>query len=86
MQLTDTDRADIKDLVCDILELDTEEVTDTSHFVDDHGADSLLAIEILSALEKKYRVKIAQSELARMGNMDGVYEVLAESDSVGVPS
>ncbi|QIS20698.1 acyl carrier protein [Nocardia terpenica] len=83
MQLTDTDRADIKDLVCDILELDPEEVTETSHFVDDHGADSLLAIEILSSLEKKYRVKIDQAKLARMGNMAGIFEVLDESDRVG---
>ncbi|ATL68443.1 acyl carrier protein [Nocardia terpenica] len=83
MQLTDTDRADIKDLVCDILELDPEEVTETSHFVDDHGADSLLAIEILSSLEKKYRVKIDQAKLARMGTMAGIFEVLDESDRVG---
>ncbi|WP_054813911.1 acyl carrier protein [Nocardia arizonensis] len=86
MQLTDTDRADIKVLVCDILELDPEEVTSGSHFVDDHGADSLLAIEILSALEKKYRVKIDQANLTRMSSLDGIHQVLVESDRVGAAS
>lgn len=84
MDITEKDRIDIKDIVCDILELEPDEVTDTSHFVDDHGADSLLAIEILSALEKKYHVKIEQTDLDRMGDLDGVYAVLAECDAVGV--
>lgn len=79
MTLSAQERAEVKELVCKIIELDPHEVSDTSHFVDDHGADSLLAIEILSALEKKYKVKIEQAELPRMGTIEGVYEVLEEA-------
>jgi acyl carrier protein len=43
-------RAKIKEIVCDILEIEPSEMTDTSLFKEDHGADSLGAIEILSAL------------------------------------
>lgn len=76
----DTDRqARIKEVVCDVLELEEDEVTGTSLFKEDHGADSLLAIEILAGLEKQFKVTIDQTELERMVNLDGVYAVIEES-------
>jgi acyl carrier protein len=69
----------IKEIVCEILEIEPEEVTPTSLFSEDHDADSLRAIEILASLEKEFRVVIDQSELARMVNLDGVYQVVAEA-------
>lgn len=75
------DREKIKEIVCDILELEEDEVTDTSLFREDHDADSLRAIEILASLEKEFKVVIDQSELARMVNLQGVYEVIADSTS-----
>jgi acyl carrier protein len=70
-------RQRIKELVCDILEIDPGEVTDESLFKEDHGADSLRAIEILASLERTFSVTIDQAELARMVNLNGVYEVVA---------
>ncbi|MEU1667873.1 acyl carrier protein [Streptomyces sparsogenes] len=69
----------IKEIVTDILEIDPDEVTDTSLFKEEHDADSLRAIEILAALEKEFNVVIAQSELSRMVNLRGVYEVVSEA-------
>lgn len=69
----------IKEIVCDILEIEEDEVTMTSLFKEDHKADSLRAIEILAALEKKFSVVIDQSELPRMVNIEGVYQVVAEA-------
>ncbi|GGQ06389.1 acyl carrier protein [Streptosporangium pseudovulgare] len=69
----------IKEIVCDILEIEPEEVTQTSLFKEDHNADSLRAIEILASLEKEFDVTIDQSELPRMVNIEGVYAVVAES-------
>ncbi|TVL88955.1 acyl carrier protein [Streptomyces sp. LX-29] len=69
----------IKEIVCDILEIEEDEVTQDSLFKEDHDADSLRAIEILAALEKEFSVVIDQSELPRMVNLKGVYEVVAES-------
>lgn len=70
---------EIKSIVCEILELDEDEVTETSLFAEDHGADSLRAIEILASLEKAFTVVIDQAELSRMVNLRGVYDVVAES-------
>jgi acyl carrier protein len=69
----------VKEIVCDILELEEDEVTDTSLFIDDHGADSLRAIEILASLEKEFGITIDQSELAQMVNLEAVYKVVAEA-------
>jgi acyl carrier protein len=68
----------IKEIVCDILEIEEDEVTEVSLFKEDHNADSLRAIEILAALEKEFGVVINQSELPRMVNLKGVYEVVSE--------
>lgn len=68
----------IKVIVCDILEIEEDEVSEVSLFKEDHNADSLRAIEILAALEKEFRVVINQSELPRMVNLKGVYEVVSE--------
>jgi acyl carrier protein len=74
--LTDEMRAQVKDIVCNILELEPEEVSDTSLFVEDHEADSMRAIEILAALEINFNVTIDQSLLGQMINLAGVYEIL----------
>ncbi|MGX7824504.1 acyl carrier protein [Actinokineospora sp. 24-640] len=70
---------EIKSIVCEILELEEDEVSETSLFAEDHGADSLRAIEILASLEKAFNVVIDQAELSRMVNLRGVYDVVAES-------
>ncbi|WP_330330486.1 acyl carrier protein [Streptomyces sp. NBC_00536] len=75
--LTVERRTAIKEIVCDILELEEGEVTETSLFIDDHGADSLRAIEILASLEKEFGITIDQSELAQMVNLERVYQVVS---------
>lgn len=75
--ITDERRAAVKEIVCDILELEEDEVTDTSLFIEEHGADSLRAIEILASLEKEFGITIEQSELSQMVNLESVYQVVA---------
>jgi acyl carrier protein len=79
--MTAEDSAKVKEIVCDILELEEDEVTETSLFREDHDADSLRAIEILASLEKEFKIVIEQSELARMVNLQGVYDVVAEAQT-----
>ncbi|MFI9629748.1 acyl carrier protein [Streptomyces sp. NPDC052042] len=69
----------IREIVCDILELEPEEVTEESLFKEEHNADSLRAIEILASLEKNFSIVIDQSELGRMVNLKGVYAVVSDA-------
>jgi len=72
-------KQEIRRIVCETLEIDPDELTDTSSFRDDHDADSLRAIEIVAALEEGLGIKIDQSELSRMVDLAGVYTVVSEA-------
>ncbi|UED85090.1 acyl carrier protein [Streptomyces profundus] len=65
----------IKEIVCEILELEEDEVTAEGLF-EEYGADSLRAIEILASLEREFNVVIDQSELAEMVNLNAVVKVV----------
>lgn len=67
----------VRDILCDILEIETDELTEDAVFVDEYDADSLRAVEILAALERRFNVKIPESELANMENFRKVKEVLS---------
>jgi acyl carrier protein len=66
----------IKGIVCEILEIEPDEMTPVSLFREDHDADSLRSIEILAALEKEFSTEIDQLELEYMVNLMGVYAVV----------
>lgn len=66
----------IKEIITEVLEIEPEEMTETSLFVNDHGADSLRAIEIMSRLEKRLGIQIPQNDLAKMTNLANVYAVV----------
>ncbi|MFJ3962215.1 acyl carrier protein [Streptomyces sp. NPDC090036] len=69
----------IKEIICDILEIEPEEMTDSSRFKEDHEADSMGAIEILSQLERVFGTDIDQAELSRMVNLAAVVTVVEEA-------
>jgi acyl carrier protein len=79
VSVDETQKAQIKEIVSEILEIDPAEMTDTSLFKEDHDADSLGAIEILSSLERTFGVEIDQAELTRMVNLEGVIAVVSEA-------
>lgn len=68
---------ELQEIAVEVLEIEDDEITPTSMFVEDHDADSLRAIEILARIEKKYKVDIPQAELPNMVNLQAVYEVVA---------
>lgn len=78
VSINEEQRAQIKEIVCEILEIEPTDVTDSSLFKEDHDADSLGAIEILSSLERTFDIEIDQAELTRMVNLDGVVAVVEE--------
>ena len=65
-------------IVAEILEIEPEEMADTSLFKEENDADSIQVIEILVSLEKAFNFQIPQADLRRMVNLAGVYEVVKE--------
>jgi acyl carrier protein len=68
---------ELREIVAEVLELEPEDIVDKADFVEEYGADSLRAIEILARIEKRYRVEIPQSALPDMQNLAAVYRQLA---------
>ncbi|MFD9722409.1 acyl carrier protein [Streptomyces sp. NPDC059072] len=77
---TPVDATAVRAIITDILELEDDELTGTSLFIEDHGADSLGAIEILSRIEKELGVVIPQDDLVKLVHLDAVLEVLATAE------
>jgi acyl carrier protein len=71
----------IKEIICEVLELEPEELSETSQFTEDYGADSLRAIEILASLERNLGITIEQDELSRMTTLQNVHAVIAEANA-----
>ncbi len=69
--------AEIKAVVCRVLEVDEDQVGATDHFVDDLGADSMKLIELLANLEIEFDVEVDPAEFEKLVDLDGVYSVLS---------
>lgn len=67
---------DLHSLVADILDVEPEALTDESHFVTDFGVDSLIALELAVALERRYQVRIAEDEIAQVRRMPDVLRLV----------
>ncbi len=69
---------ELRALVAEVLEIQDDEITETSRFREDHEADSLRAIEILARIEKRYKVDIPQDKLASMTHLGALYDVVKQ--------
>jgi acyl carrier protein len=66
----DSLKEQLRALVAEIAEKD--EVPDGATFKD-LGIDSMMGVEIVAAVERKYQVKIDDDELAAFKDLDGAY-------------
>ncbi|GAA3785042.1 hypothetical protein GCM10022403_019800 [Streptomyces coacervatus] len=66
---TALDLDELRAIVADALELPKEEVTDEAHFANDLQVDSLMALEIVVHLEKRYGIKVAESEFKELSTL-----------------
>jgi acyl carrier protein len=70
------DKEDLRRTVAEILEVSPEELTDDVEFVADLGVDSLIALEVVVRLERKYGMKLDESKLDEITCMAAVYEMM----------
>ena len=57
---------EIRNMIAKIIEVDVNRISMDAHFVDDLGADSMMALEIMSAIEKKYKITISEDDLIKL--------------------
>lgn len=58
-------RTHIKQLVASVTEREPEEIGDDALFKEELGVDSLLAMELMVAMDKKFRIDIPEEEFTQ---------------------
>ena len=65
----DTLEKEIRQLVSEIIEVEPSKIEPNTHLVKDLGIDSMMALEILAAIEKKYKIRIPEGYLPKMATL-----------------
>jgi len=69
---------EIRGLIAQIIEKDPVEVTPEAKFFEDLGVDSMMALEIMAAIEKKYKISIPEEKLAQLRTLKDTIAVAQE--------
>jgi len=68
---------EIRALVASILEIDPSKISASGRFVEELGMDSMMALEILASLEKKYKIRIPEENLAKITNLEQAIKIVS---------
>lgn len=66
----------IKKIISEVAEIDEMEVNNEDDLVDDLGVDSMMAIEILTELEKIFEVSIPDEEVRKFTNINAICSIV----------
>lgn len=76
MTLDNKTKNTVKELVMQITNLPEEKLTPDAKFVEELGVDSMMALEIVAATEKKFRVVIPEEEIPKCRSLADIYKLL----------
>ena len=66
---------EVMQLISEIIEMDPKEINPDAHLVEDLGMDSMMALEILAAIEKRFRIKIPEEDLPKITSVARAIEL-----------
>ena len=69
-------RTEVKRLIAEVTERTPEEISDTASFTEELGVDSLMAMEVMVAVDKKYKINIPEEEFQKIRNVNDTVEVV----------
>jgi acyl carrier protein len=67
---SDEIRNEIKRLIANVTEREPDEIPDAAHFMDELGVDSLMAMEVMIAVDKKFKIDIPEEEFNKATNVN----------------
>ncbi|TGA92974.1 acyl carrier protein [Streptomyces sp. MZ04] len=77
--LADEDRARIKDVVCEVLDIEPEDITLTGSFTKDYAADSMALVALGASLERTFDIEIEDMKVDLMDDLENVFAVVGEA-------
>jgi len=69
---------EIRCLVAEILEEEPETIKGNASFIKDLGMDSMMALEILAGIEKKYRIVVPEEMLPKFVDLDSTVDIVKD--------
>ena len=66
----------LKGIIADVLNVDEDEITMDTTFVDDLGADSLDVFQIIMGIEEEFDIEIAQEEAEKIVSVGDAVEAI----------
>lgn len=69
---------DLRSIITEIAEIEPEKVTLDASFVEELGMDSMMALEVLASIEKKYKIQVPEEKLTKMTNLKEVVKLVNE--------
>ena len=67
---------EVRDVLVDHLDIKPEMAKPESKLTDDLGADSVDALEIASALEERFRIKISSDEMEKLTTVSDIVSLI----------
>ncbi|MFZ5800450.1 MAG: acyl carrier protein [Candidatus Omnitrophota bacterium] len=67
---------EVRQLIATVLEAEPATIKPDAKFVEDLGMDSMMALEILAALEKKFRITIPEDSLPKFTTLNTTVTII----------
>lgn len=68
----------VKEILCDQLDLDEEQVTEDSEVIDDLGADSLDIVDLVMTLEEEFDTEIPDEDIENLRTVGDIVKYIEE--------
>jgi len=68
----------VKDVVSNVLGVDSDEITDDSNFIFDLGADSMQSVELVAGFEEAFDIEMDQDKALEIQNIGDAVNFIAE--------
>lgn len=68
----------VKEVVSNVLAVDSTEITDEANFIFDLGADSLQSIELVAGFEEEFDIEMDQDKALEVQTVDDAATFIAE--------
>jgi acyl carrier protein len=73
----------VKEIICEQLGVNADQVTADASFIEDLGADSLDTVELVMAFEEEFGAEIPDEDAEKLTNVSGVIAYLTEKGIEG---
>jgi len=72
-------KRDVKKTISEITEVPEEELEEDADFTSELSIDSMMALEMVAAIEKKYKIVIPEEDIPNIRSLKNIYSILEKN-------